>query len=120
MTTHDSSTAGIRLLAPIERLVGALTDPARRERTAVAVLAAYAACWTLYGVLAKGNQGIHYDMAELVMWAREPALGYPKHPPLAAWLVRGWFSLLPLADWAFYLLAISFASLALWLALRLL
>jgi 4-amino-4-deoxy-L-arabinose transferase-like glycosyltransferase len=41
------------------------------------------------------------------------------HPPLAAWLVRGWFSLFPLADWAFYLLAITFASLALWLAWRL-
>ena len=23
-----------------------------------------------------------YDMAELVLWSREPALGYPKHPPL--------------------------------------
>jgi hypothetical protein len=89
MTTHYSRTRDIRLLAPIERLVGALTDPARCERAVVGVLLAYAACWTLYGVLAKGNQGIHYDMAELVMWAREPALGYPKHPPLAAWLVRG-------------------------------
>jgi 4-amino-4-deoxy-L-arabinose transferase-like glycosyltransferase len=119
MTTHYSRTRDIRLLAPIERLVGALTDPARCERAVVGVLLAYAACWTLYGVLAKGNQGIHYDMAELVMWAREPALGYPKHPPLAAWLVRGWFSLFPFADWAFYLLAITFASLALWLAWRL-
>jgi 4-amino-4-deoxy-L-arabinose transferase-like glycosyltransferase len=119
MTTHDSSTRDIRLLAPIERLVGALTDPARCERAVVGVLVAYTLCWTLYGVLAKGNQGIHYDMAELVMWAREPALGYPKHPPLAAWLVGGWFSLLPFADWAFYLLAITFASLALWLAWRL-
>jgi 4-amino-4-deoxy-L-arabinose transferase-like glycosyltransferase len=119
MTSHDSSIRRLRPLAPIERLVEALTDPARRERTAVGVLVAYGLCWTLYGVLAKGNQGVHYDMAELVMWAREPALGYPKHPPLAAWLVRGWFSLFPCADWAFYLLAITFASLALWLAWRL-
>src|SRR5262249_3131013 len=108
-----------RLLGPIEHLLAALTDPKRCERTMAAVLLAYVAVWTLYGGLAKGGQDINYDTAELVAWSREPALGYPKHPPLPTWLVRGWFELFPLADWAFYLLAIVSAAFALWIAWRL-
>ena len=69
-------------LGPVERLVDALTDPARRERTALAVLAAYAAIWTLYGVLSKAAQGVQSDTAELVDWSHHLALGYAKHPPL--------------------------------------
>jgi 4-amino-4-deoxy-L-arabinose transferase-like glycosyltransferase len=105
-----------RLLAPVERLIDALTDPARRERTAVGVLLAYTAIWTLYGVLAKASQDLHFDMVEVVAWSRELALGYPKHPPLAAWLARAWFTVFPVADWAYYLLAIGTAALGLWIA----
>ena len=108
-----------RLLAPLDRLVGALTDPLRRERAVVVVLAAYAVVWTLYGVLAKASQDVQFDMAELAVWSREPALGYPKHPPLAAWLVHGWFKLFPVSDWALYLLAMTCAAVALWTAWRL-
>jgi hypothetical protein len=108
-----------RLLVPFERLVQALTDPARRERVVLAVLVAYAGTWTLYGAIAKSNRDIHYDTAELVAWSRELALGYPKHPPLATWIVRGWFALFPLTDLAFYLLAMISAIVALWFAWRL-
>jgi 4-amino-4-deoxy-L-arabinose transferase-like glycosyltransferase len=110
--------AAARLL-PIEILVDRLLDPARRERTALALLLAYTAVWTLYGVLSKTTQDIHVDMSELLAWAREPAFGYPKHPPLAAWLVRAWFSVFPVGDWAYHLLAIATAALALWIAWRL-
>jgi len=109
-------SAAPRLLAPVERLTDALTDPVRCERAVVGVLAAYVVVWTLYGVLAKASQDVHYDMAEVAAWSREPSLGYAKHPPLAAWVVRGWFTLFPVADWAYYLLAITFAAVALWLA----
>jgi Dolichyl-phosphate-mannose-protein mannosyltransferase len=105
-----------RLLAPVERLVAALTDPVRCARAVVGVLAAYVAVWTLYGAIAKGSQDIHFDMAELVAWARAPAWGYSKHPPLAAWLAGGWFEIFPAADWAFYLLAITVAAAAMLLA----
>src|SRR5215831_11781100 len=64
-------------------LFDALADPARGERTVVAVLLAYAALWTLYGAIAKGSQDIHADMSEQFALGRELALGYPKHPPLA-------------------------------------
>ena len=108
-----------RLLAPAERLLAALADPARRERTALGVIAAYVAVWTLYGVFAKASQDIHFDMAELFAWAHTPALGYAKHPPLAAWLVHFWFALFPAADWAYYLLATVTSGAGLLLAWRL-
>ena len=76
-------------LAAVERLVDALTDPARRERTALVLLAAYVAIWTLYGVLSKAIQDIQSDTAELAALSQHPALGYAKHPPFAAWLMHG-------------------------------
>lgn len=106
------------VFAPIERLVAALTDKSRRERTVVLVLAAYTAVWTLYGTLSKASQDIHTDMAEMVAWSRELALGYPKHPPFGAWLARAWFTVFPMDDWAFYLLAMTVAAVALWIAWR--
>lgn len=108
-----------RALASIDCLVAALLDPARRERTAVAVLASYAALWTLYGAVAKSSQSLHFDMGEVVAWSRELAWGYPKHPPLSAWVVKLWFSIMPLADWSFYLLAMIGATLGLWIAWKL-
>ena len=108
-----------RLLLPADRLVAALTDPVRRERTVVGVLAGYVAIWTLYGAFAKASQDIHFDMAELAAWSRDFAFGYSKHPPLAAWLVRAWFTLFPAADWAYYLLAITVVTIALWITWRL-
>jgi 4-amino-4-deoxy-L-arabinose transferase-like glycosyltransferase len=113
MTVAD---LGGTVLGPLDRLAGALVDPTRRDRTVVQLLIAYVAIWTLYGVLAKGSQDVHFDMGEAVAWSREPAFGYSKHPPLSAWVVEGWFAIFPLADWAYYLLAISLAGLALWVA----
>ena len=98
----------MRLLAPdhaIDRLRSALTDPARRERSVLLVLAAYWVLWTIYGTIAKSSQGLHPDMTEVIAWSRDLAWGY-KHPPLAAaiaWAVVQRVSacrvvLLPLGD----------------------
>jgi hypothetical protein len=106
-------------LRPIERLTDALADPARRERTVLAVLAAYVAVWALYGVLAKASQDMQVDAAELVAWSHNLALGYAKHPPLAAWFVRAWFALFPIRDWSYYLFAIAYATVGIWIAWRL-
>ena len=105
-----------RVLVPINRLVEALVDPARRGRTVLIVLASYAVVWTLYAALAKSSQDIHFDMGEVVAWSRDPALGTPKHPPFSAWVVGAWFSVLPLTDWAYYLLAVIVATIGLWIA----
>jgi len=108
-----------RILAPVERLLDALTDPARRERAAAWLLIGYCAVWSLYGVLAKGSQDVHFDMGEMVAWSREAGIGTPKHPPFAAWLVRAWFSAFPLTDASYYIFAMVLASFALWVAWRL-
>lgn len=106
------------LLKPFERALDALTDPTRRERNVVWLLIGYCAVWSLYGALAKGSQDIHFDMGEMVAWSRDAGIGTPKHPPLAAWLVRGWFTVFPLADWAYYVFAMVLTTLALWVAWR--
>ncbi len=103
----------------IERLVAALTDPRRRERAIIGMLAGYALLWTLYGLLAKAGQGVQTDPAEIVAWSRHLALGYAKHPPLAAWLVYGWFAIFPVAEWSYYLFSMVYTSAGLWLAWRL-
>jgi hypothetical protein len=110
----------IRLLAPLERVLDALTNRARGESNVIIALIAYALVWTLYGVLAKGSQDLHYDMAEQVALAREPAFGYARHPPLAALVVKAWFSVFPLTDGSYYLLAMTVVSLTLWITWRLL
>jgi 4-amino-4-deoxy-L-arabinose transferase-like glycosyltransferase len=83
------------------------------------VLAAYVLVWTAYGTIAKGSQGLHPDMTELIAWSRDLAFGYLKHPPLAAWLVRAWFTVFPVAEWSYYLLAMLMPASALWIAWRL-
>jgi 4-amino-4-deoxy-L-arabinose transferase-like glycosyltransferase len=106
-------------LKPIEKLIDALADPVRRERTMLAVLAAYAVVWTLYGVIAKSSQDLHVDSAELAAWSHHMVLGYAKHPPLAGWIVHGWFTLFPITDWSYYLLAMVYAATGLWIAWQL-
>lgn len=82
----------------------------------LALLAGFVAVWTLCGVIAKSSQDLHFDMTELIAWSRDLALGFPKHPPFAAVIVRGWFALLPITDASYYLLGIVSAALALWIA----
>ncbi len=109
----------MRLLQPINALRDALVDPARRERSVLAALAIYVVLWTIYGTIAKSSQGLHPDMTELIAWSRDLSFGYLKHPPLAAWLVWLWFSVLPVAEWSYYLLAMLMPTLALWIVWRL-
>jgi hypothetical protein len=100
-------------------LVDGLCDPKRWRWTTLLLVLAFAAAWVLYGVIAKSSQDINADMAEMVIWAREPTLGYPKHPPLLAYVVKLWFSIFPLADWAFTLLAVTTVSAGIYLATEL-
>ena len=83
------------------------------------VLAGYLTTWSLYAAIAKSSQDIHIDMGEIVAWSHDAGLGTPKHPPLAAWLVRGWFTVFPHQDWAYYAFAVLLATTALWITWRL-
>jgi len=114
------------LLSALDRLglalagvVDGLCDPKRWRRTTLLLVLAFAAAWMLYGVIAKSSQDLNADMAEMVIWARELALGYPKHPPLLAYVVKFWFSIFPLTDWAFTLLAVTTVSAGIYLATEL-
>src|SRR2546422_7045380 len=103
-----------RALAPLERIVDALADPRRSHRTAGGLLVLYALLWWAYAVIAKSTQDIHFDMGEVFSWSTELAYGYPKHPPFPAWVAAAWFAVFPRADWAYYLLATTSISIALW------
>ena len=104
---------------PFEWLFGALVDTARCDRAMLLLLSGYAAIWTLYSSISHSSQDLHPDMTELVSWSRDLSFGYLKHPPLAAWMVRLWFSIFPLADWSYYLLAMLMPTIALWIVWRL-
>jgi 4-amino-4-deoxy-L-arabinose transferase-like glycosyltransferase len=112
----EAFTLRNRIEGELGRLLDALADPKRRGRTVVAVVAVYCAIWTVYAVIAKASQDFHFDMGEMVAWSREVTLGTPKHPPLPAWLVGGWFAVFPLAPWAYDLFAMAGAAAALGVA----
>jgi dolichyl-phosphate-mannose-protein mannosyltransferase len=97
------------------RLRDALADPARANRTLLLTLALYVLLWTIYGTIAKGTQGFHFDMVEVIAWSRDLSHGYLKHPPLAAAVAWAWFSVFPVAEWSYYLLAMLMPALALWI-----
>jgi len=108
-----------RVSAVFSSLIDGLCDPLRRRRVALGLVCAYGAAWFLYGVIAKSSQDLNADLGEMVVWSREPALGYPKHPPLLAYVVKLWFSIFPLSDWAFTLLAAVTVSAGIYLAFEL-
>jgi 4-amino-4-deoxy-L-arabinose transferase-like glycosyltransferase len=101
------------------RLIDGLADPARRRRAALTFVLGYAALWFVYGLIAKSSQDLNADMAEMVVWTRELALGYPKHPPLLAWMLWGWFKIFPLTEWAYLLLAVVTVSAGIFLCIEL-
>ena len=98
------------------RLADALADPLRRNRTAFVLAAGYALLWWFYGMVAKSSQSLNADLGEMVVWARELSLGYPKHPPLLGWQAAAWFAVFPETDWSFALLASLNVAFGLWVA----
>ena len=105
--------------AALLRVIDGLADPARRRQAAFAFVLGYGALWFVYGVIAKSSQDLNADMGEMVVWTRELALGYPKHPPLLAYILWAWFKVFPLADWAYILLAVVTVSAGIFLAIEL-
>jgi hypothetical protein len=109
----------MRLISPITaagRFRAVLTDPASAGRAVLLSLVLYTILWAVYATIAKGSQGLHYDMAEVIAWSRDLQFGYLKHPPLAAAVAWLWFSGFPFGEFQFYLLAMTMPSLALWFA----
>src|SRR5262249_7455706 len=91
---------------PFKQHYHPLVDKTRCNRAMLLLLTGYTATWTLYASIARSSQDLHPDMTELISWSRDDfSLGHIKHPPLAAWLVRLWFSVFPQTDLSYYLLA---------------
>lgn len=103
----------------LDRLAESLADPLRARRTVLWLVVAYAVVWTLYAVISRSAQDTVSDMAEMLVWAQDLAWGYPKHPPLPAYILWLWFSVFPTTQWAYLLLAILTVSIGLYLAYEL-
>jgi 4-amino-4-deoxy-L-arabinose transferase-like glycosyltransferase len=67
-------------------------------------LALFVAIWTSFQIVSYASIDLHYDLLEAFAWSQNLAPGY-KHPPLIAFVAAGWFSIFPVADWSFHLLA---------------
>lgn len=104
----------LRLVHFLRNFRASVTGPDNANVTVFFALMAYTAVWTAYGVITKGPAGFHPDMTEIIAWSRDLDFGYLKHPPLAAWLVGGWFQLVPIANWSYYLLAMLMPAITLW------
>lgn len=88
-------------VTPLEWRAGA--SPERLNLPAL--LALHAVVWALAAWLSRGNLDPSGDMAENYVWGIEWQAGYAKHPPLFAWVTAAWFSVMPRADGAYFLLS---------------
>jgi len=59
------------------------------------------------------------DLVEWLSWGHSLQWGYPKHPPLPAWLAAGFARLSPGDVWGVYLLAYLTAAACMWAAWKL-
>ena len=103
-----------RWKALLEGLVAATASPEHGRRVLIFILIAYSAVWTAYAIIAKSTQGIHADMGEIFSWSWDLEWGTHKHPPLLPALVSLWFSIFPVSDWAYYLLAVTSTAVAIY------
>jgi hypothetical protein len=86
--------------------ISALEASPRRQL--LAFLAIYVGVLATFAT-ATGVDSLHFDMTEMWAWGKEIQLGYGKHPPLSAWIVGLWFSVMPRSNWAFHLVVIALA-----------
>jgi 4-amino-4-deoxy-L-arabinose transferase-like glycosyltransferase len=103
----------------IDRWLESLCDPRTRDRAAAQFLLLYGVLWFVYAMISRSTRDLNADMAEMVIWTREMALGYPKHPPLPAGILWVWFSVFPVADWSYTILAAITVSLGIYFAFKL-
>ncbi|MFC0240462.1 glycosyltransferase family 39 protein [Rhodopseudomonas telluris] len=113
-----TSLATSRAPSLLDRWIDALLDPKQQDRTVVLSLAVYAAIWTAYRTIATWPRDVHADVSELYAWSRHLAFGYDKHPPFSALVTRAWFTVVPVSDVTFHLLATVNIALTLYIAWR--
>lgn len=77
------------------------------------LIAAFAAAWWLFLVIAYQSGDLHADALETWTLGRDFAWGNAKHPPLMGWVAWLWTQVFPLTDWSFQLLSMTNAAVAL-------
>jgi 4-amino-4-deoxy-L-arabinose transferase-like glycosyltransferase len=100
--------------SPPARIADAINrwfDAAPSGRALWIFLALFVAIWTGFQIVSYAPIGLHPDLLEVFAWSQNPAPGY-KHPPLAGLVAAAWFSIFPIADWSFHLLAMVNAAVA--------
>jgi 4-amino-4-deoxy-L-arabinose transferase-like glycosyltransferase len=107
--------------------IGIVASPANRFRTAaeqflgsgsdnavvLRILVLFVTAWTAFQTIAYSSVALHTDLAEIFVWSQHPSASYYKHPPLGALMAYLWFSVFPVADWSFHLLAMTNTALGL-------
>ncbi|WP_320109668.1 glycosyltransferase family 39 protein [Rhodopseudomonas sp. P2A-2r] len=78
------------------------------------LIAAFAAVWLLFLMIAYLSGDLHADALEAWVVGRDFAWGNAKHPPLMGWIAFLWTLVFPLTDWSIQLLAMTNAAVALW------
>ncbi len=109
-------TAGAVPVTPAERLRNAtetFLSAGSANAGTLRILILFVAVWTAFQTLSFSSVGVHPDLTEVFGWSMHPQASYFKHPPLAALMVRGWFTVFPVADWSFHLLAMTNAAVGL-------
>lgn len=98
-----------------DRIITYFLSSSKKDRCVFVFLIFYTLIWSIVGTLLNGHRDIHHDMGEMVAWSHQGLfLGNVKHPPLGTWVVSVWFHIFPNKDWAYYLLSMVMASVALW------
>lgn len=98
-----------RLRNAADRFLCAGSDNAGTLR----ILALFVLAWTTFQTLAYSSVGLHPDLNEVFAWSLHPSASYFKHPPLGALIAWCWFSVFPVTDWSFHLLAMTNTAAAL-------
>ncbi|RAI44444.1 glycosyltransferase family 39 protein, partial [Rhodoplanes roseus] len=113
-----STTAAPARPSVPRRIVGAWLDHADDGAATAILLALFVIAWTAFQVISYTSLDLHPDLVEIYAWSRHPSPGYYKHPPLGSLMAAAWFSVFPVADWSFHLLAMTNAALALFIVDR--
>lgn len=89
------------------RGAAALVHPRLGAPLLLGVVLGNALLWVAALAILKFAQVLHSDSTEAFAWGQTLAWGSGKHPPMAGWVARAWFSVFPTSDWAFYALAMA-------------
>lgn len=113
MVHHHSADGAERSALSLRAVVGAWYDQERNGRAIWILLALFVAFWVCFHLIVFSAIGLSDDLIEVFNWSRHLSAGYSKHPPLAGLMAAAWFSVFPIAEWSFHLLAMVNCAIAL-------